>query len=148
MLIACPECAHEVSDRAKACPKCGFPIAEHVAEGRATAEAQAERESRTLTEHTTDCEPCKGRGFRVFTWTDDAGKEAQGFEWCACCHEKGRLPVVHSTGGYFAVEVDHVDAFVGGTLAVDSKHVTALGTDPPAPPSYPPAGTKADSSTS
>lgn len=146
MLIACPECAHEVSDRAKACPQCGFPIAEHVAEDRAAQQAQAERESRALTEHLTDCKPCKGRGFRMFTWTDEEGKEAQGFEWCAHCHEKGRLPVVHSAGGYFAVAVDHVDAFVRGELEAGSEHVTALGTEPPPPPSYPPAGT--DPSTS
>ena len=28
-LITCPECRVEVSDRALACPKCGFPVAEH-----------------------------------------------------------------------------------------------------------------------
>lgn len=27
-LIACPDCGREVSDAAKACPACGFPIAE------------------------------------------------------------------------------------------------------------------------
>ena len=27
-LIKCPECGQEVSDRSKACPKCGFPIEE------------------------------------------------------------------------------------------------------------------------
>jgi uncharacterized membrane protein YvbJ len=26
-LIACPECSHQVSDKAVACPKCGHPIA-------------------------------------------------------------------------------------------------------------------------
>ena len=25
-LIKCPECGKEISDRAKACPSCGFPI--------------------------------------------------------------------------------------------------------------------------
>ena len=25
-LITCPECGREVSDRAKTCPNCGFPI--------------------------------------------------------------------------------------------------------------------------
>ena len=25
-LIKCPECAHDVSDQAAACPQCGFPI--------------------------------------------------------------------------------------------------------------------------
>lgn len=27
-LKPCPECGHEVSDRAPACPSCGFPLAE------------------------------------------------------------------------------------------------------------------------
>lgn len=25
-LITCPECGREISDRAEACPNCGFPI--------------------------------------------------------------------------------------------------------------------------
>ena len=29
-LIKCPECGKDVSDKAKACPKCGYPIAEYV----------------------------------------------------------------------------------------------------------------------
>lgn len=146
MLIACPECTHEVSDRAVACPKCGFPIAEHCRQQRAVQQAQAERSSRTLTEAKTDCAPCEGRGFRVFTWTDDEGRDKQGFDWCTRCHEKGQLPVVHSSAGYFAVAVDHAEAFVRGELSADSEHVTALGSEPPAPPSYPPPGTKTDSS--
>ena len=35
VLIACPECERKVSDRAKACPDCGFPVSEHVAEAKA-----------------------------------------------------------------------------------------------------------------
>lgn len=35
-LIPCPECETSVSDRARACPKCGFPVAEEI--GRALAE--------------------------------------------------------------------------------------------------------------
>jgi uncharacterized membrane protein YvbJ len=26
-LIPCPECAHQVSDKAPSCPSCGYPIA-------------------------------------------------------------------------------------------------------------------------
>ena len=148
MLIACPECAHEVSDRAPSCPKCGFPIAEHVAEQRAVDAAERERTTRTLTEAHTDCAPCKGRGFVMFEGTDERGGKSQGFCWCERCQEKGRLPVVQSTGGYFAVAVDHVETFIAGELGVDSEHVTALGPESPPPPSYPPPGTKADSSTS
>jgi hypothetical protein len=32
-LINCPECGKEVSTAAKACPVCGFPVAEKVAQG-------------------------------------------------------------------------------------------------------------------
>jgi len=140
MLIACPECAHEVSDRAPACPKCGFPIAEHMAELRGQQAAEAERQSRRTTGHETDCGPCKGRGFRMLEWLDERGEARQGFEWCAACNETGRLPVVQSTGGYWSVAIAHVEAFVRGELPTDSPHVTALGPEPPPPPSYPAAG--------
>lgn len=39
-LISCPECSHRVSDQARACPACGFPLA-----GRAEP-AQAGKGSR------------------------------------------------------------------------------------------------------
>lgn len=29
-LITCPECGREISDKAAACPHCGFPIQEHL----------------------------------------------------------------------------------------------------------------------
>ena len=32
-LIKCPECGRQVSDKAKACPDCGFPIAENRPDG-------------------------------------------------------------------------------------------------------------------
>lgn len=141
MLIACPECAHEVSDRAPACPKCGFPVSVHVAEQQARQAALTERDTRRVTGEHTDCAPCKGRGFRLLEWLDEQGTKKNGFEWCAPCNESGRLPVVHSTGGYWAVAIAHVDAFVRGELPSDSPHVTALGPEPPPPPSYPaPAG--------
>lgn len=146
MLIACPECAHEVSDRAPACPRCGFPIATHVAEQRAVEAATLERTTRRLTDQQTDCAPCKGRGFRMLEWIDEQGAKKQGFEWCITCNETGRLPVVHSTGGYFSVAVEHVEAFVRGELPTDSPHVTALGSEPPPPPTYPPAGSGASHS--
>jgi len=28
-LVKCPECNHEISDKAKSCPNCSFPLAEH-----------------------------------------------------------------------------------------------------------------------
>ena len=38
-LIKCPECQHDVSDKAAACPKCGYPIAAY------TQSAQPQTES-------------------------------------------------------------------------------------------------------
>jgi len=140
MLIACPECAHEVSDRAPTCPRCGFPIATHVAEQRAAEAATLERTTRRVTGDHTDCAPCKGRGFRMLDYVDEQGTKKQGFEWCITCNETGRLPVVQSTGGYFSVALEHVEAFVRGELPTDSPHVTSLGPEPPPPPSYPAAG--------
>ncbi len=140
MLIACPECAHEVSDRAPACPKCGFPISEHMAEQRAQEADLQERRTRERTEDSTDCAPCKGRGFIMLETVDELGAKHPAFTWCGACHESGRLPVVRSSGGFWAVAIDHVEAFVGGELGPDSPHVTALGSEPPPPPSYPPAG--------
>ena len=32
MLVTCPECGNQVSDKAKACPKCGCPIDEILAQ--------------------------------------------------------------------------------------------------------------------
>jgi hypothetical protein len=137
MLIACPECAHEVSDRAAACPRCGFPIATHVAEQRAAEAATPERTTRRVTGDETDCPPCEGRGFRMLEHTDEKGAKKQGFGWCIACNESGRLPVVHSSGGYWSVSIEHVEAFVRGALPTDSPHVTAFGSEPPPPPSYP-----------
>ncbi len=31
-LIACPECKERISDRAVSCPRCGFPVQQHVAQ--------------------------------------------------------------------------------------------------------------------
>ncbi|MCD7946631.1 MAG: zinc ribbon domain-containing protein [Clostridiales bacterium] len=31
-LIACPECAKEVSEQAEACPHCGFPVSKYLKE--------------------------------------------------------------------------------------------------------------------
>lgn len=40
-LIACPECGQQVSTEAKACPACGYPLAERSGEAAASREAQA-----------------------------------------------------------------------------------------------------------
>ena len=40
-LIHCPECGREISDQAKACPGCGFPMDPQADETRRLAEARA-----------------------------------------------------------------------------------------------------------
>ncbi len=50
-LIHCPECDKEVSDRAKACPNCGFPIADYLQECEAWEEG-------ALTEPVPSCPIC------------------------------------------------------------------------------------------
>lgn len=40
-LIACPECGKEVSTAAKACPACGYPVAERQSPATLSPEAQA-----------------------------------------------------------------------------------------------------------
>ncbi len=140
-LVACPDCGHEVSDRAAACLKCGFPIAENLAEQRAADEAVLERSSRAKVDRTVDCPPCKGRGFEMLSWTEADGRKAQGFSWCEECDHSGHLPVVHSSAGYFGVAIESVDAFISGELHPDSAHVFALGVDLPPLPTLPVAGT-------
>jgi RNA polymerase subunit RPABC4/transcription elongation factor Spt4 len=34
MLLNCPECGGQVSDKAQACPSCGYPVAEILNQGR------------------------------------------------------------------------------------------------------------------
>lgn len=43
-LIICPECAHEVSDKANFCPNCGFPMAKRNADGTNNTESTASDE--------------------------------------------------------------------------------------------------------
>lgn len=51
-LIKCPECGHEISDRAESCPHCGFPIREELEkqkelERKAKSEREAEERKQT-----------------------------------------------------------------------------------------------------
>lgn len=43
-LIQCPECSREVSDRAVACPDCGFPIAAEFDQGQESTALVADKE--------------------------------------------------------------------------------------------------------
>lgn len=59
-LIKCPECGQQVSDKAKSCIHCGFPIEEHVEK---------------IEENKTTCQNCGSNNINP-----------RG--WCNCCGEK------------------------------------------------------------
>ena len=102
MLIPCPECARQVSDRAKACPDCGFPVSEHVAEQRELARKQAVLASRERVGE-IDCPRCEARGFVSFTETNEDGVTEQLFSWCSDCKHSGRVHQCRDLDGYYAV---------------------------------------------
>lgn len=135
MLIECPECERRVSDRAKACPDCGFPVAEETEAAAARERDRLERKSRKLAGE-VDCPFCAARGFRS---SKDPETGAELFQWCAVCERSGRVPLVHSTSGYHAVGFDAVDAFLAGD-EVDAEDARALGMKAPPPFLYPKAG--------
>lgn len=64
-MIECPECSSSVSDRAKACVNCGFPLGEHLGE-QVEIEA-AERFSKTL-----GANPDFSIGKQVANWSGTA----------------------------------------------------------------------------
>jgi hypothetical protein len=135
MLISCPECERQVSDRAVACPACGFPIAEHVA---AEAARAARAEERSTREHVgeVDCVACEARGFRM---VEPEGGGGQMFAWCVVCEHSGRVPLCRSTDGFFAVSWGTLDAFLRGEVDAGGD-VRALGAERPKGHRYPQAG--------
>jgi hypothetical protein len=136
MLVTCPDCGQKVSDRARACPGCGFPIAEHLAE-QVLADALATcRTSRTVLGE-VDCVPCEARGFRTIPATPDAPAL---FEWCSVCEHTGRVTRVRSSRGWFAVARLEVERFVGGARDEDGVLVRFLGPTEPPPHRYPKPG--------
>ncbi len=135
MLIACPECAHQVSDRAAACPQCGFPIAETVAAEKAAADAEAEKKTRTVVGE-VDCPSCEARGF---TTELDENERPTAFSWCPHCESSGRRPLVQSSRGFWAVAFGSLDAFLAGGDA-EAPNVVFLGETEPEGFRYPKAG--------
>jgi len=136
MLVTCPECGQKVSDRARACPGCGFPIAEHIAE-QALVDALATCRTTRAVLGEVDCVPCEARGFRTIPATTDSPAL---FEWCHVCEHTGRVALCRSTRGYFAVARIEVDGFVGGSREEDGDLVRFLGPTEPPPHRYPKAG--------
>ncbi len=109
MLVDCPECAHRVSDRAAACPQCGFPIAAEIAAAREKEATEADREQRERVGD-VDCAVCEARGFT----TEGPEDRPSAFSWCVTCEHSGRVPLVRSPKGYWAVGHASLDAFLGG----------------------------------
>ncbi len=128
MLIPCPECERQVSDRAKACPDCGFPVSEHVAEQREAARRQALLESRERVGE-IDCPRCEGRGFVNFTELDEDGVSQQVFAWCTDCKHSGRVHQCRDLDGYYAVSHAALEGFLAGALERDGEGVVFVGVE-------------------
>jgi hypothetical protein len=136
MLNPCPECERPVSDRAAACPGCGFPLAEQRAAQAAAAVMLRDRATRAHVGD-VDCTRCDARGFvRVPIGDDEEG----AFEWCLVCEHSGRVELCRSDRGYFAVDRVHVAAFLAGEHDDGDHHVVFLGADEPAAARYPAPG--------
>ena len=138
MLLPCPECGREVSDRAKACPTCGFPIVDELAAKARDNERTADVESRTRVGE-VDCPDCNARGF-VMTKIEHAdGSKGEGFLWCAQCQHSGRVHLFESTRGSWAVAMTREEAFIEGATAAEDG-IAFLGNDVPAGHRYDTAG--------
>lgn len=139
MLVRCPECNRDVSDRAASCPQCGFPIAEHLAAQAEQRRRDEDRASRAAVGE-VDCTICLARGFRTIPLVLADGKQREQFEWCRVCEHTGRVTLVKSARGYFAVARLHVEPFVAGSRDEGDDFVVFLGAGEPAPHKYPEAG--------
>ncbi len=138
VLVECPECKHQVSDRAPACPQCGFPVAASLAEERERAEAAADRAARSH-RGDVDCAACDARGFT----TEGKQDQPTAFSWCEHCQHSGRVPMVQSPKGYWAVAVGSLAAFVAGE-DLAPPYAVYLGTDAPQGHRYDRAGRRHD----
>lgn len=139
MLIPCPECERKVSDRAAACPECGFPIREWLAEREAEQRREQARKSRARVGD-VDCPECEARGFVLFEEADDAGVKRQAFTWCSACKHAGRVPQCRDSEGYWAVSHALLERFLAGELDPPSEGLTFLGSEQVLEHRYPQAG--------
>jgi len=139
MLIPCPECERQVSDRAKACPDCGFPIEEHLAEVRRLARREALVGSREYVGE-IDCPWCEARGFINETATDPSGETHTRFCWCVACKHSGRVHQCRDLDGYYAVSYAAREGFVSGAFDADAEGVVFVGAERVVTHRYPQAG--------
>jgi hypothetical protein len=140
VLLDCPECGKQVSDRASACPGCGFPIAEHLTLEREAKALELDRSSRVEVGE-ADCPHCEARGFSTKTVIKEDGRTGEQFGWCTHCEHSGRVVLVQSSRGYWAVAYARVAAFVAGETDGDAA-IVFLGAELPASHRYPVAGAR------
>ncbi|GEM_PF-1486181 len=127
MLISCPDCERKVSDRAKACPDCGLPVSEWVAEQTAARELEHARSTREEV-GLVDCPVCDARGFRHIVESTLAG-ETSSFNWCAECKHTGRVIQCRDSTGYYAVAHAQLAGFLAGTIDPGADGIHALGSE-------------------
>lgn len=70
-LIKCPECGREVSNKAKNCPSCGYPLIEDSIESKSTKDVSSDEEYLC-------CPKCKSREIHAEKSGFSAGKAAAG----------------------------------------------------------------------
>ena len=138
MLLPCPECGKQVSDRATSCPGCGFPIAEHLTSAREAEAVARDRSSRTEIGE-ADCPHCEARGLSSRKLVTDDGEEKVEYGWCHFCEHCGRVPLVRSDRGYWAVAFAQLAPFVAGEIDTHDG-IVFVGHEPPGPHRYPAAG--------
>ena len=138
-LIGCPGCGRQVSPRAKACPSCAFPIAEHLAEQQAATEAKARLATREQLGE-ADCPHCEARGFRMFEEKDDEGELKRVFSWCHHCEHSGRVHLCRDSAGYYAVSLPSLEAYLAGELPDEAEEIVFIGAEAPAEHRYEQAG--------
>ncbi len=126
MLIACPECERKVSDRAPACPECGFPIREWLAEQQAAERREHSRKTRERIGD-ADCPSCEARGFVVFSEIDQKGVTHQAFTWCSDCKHSGRIHQCRDAEGYWGVSDLLLERFLAGEIDPPIEGLVFLG---------------------
>jgi hypothetical protein len=144
VLLPCPECGKQISDRASACPGCGFPIAEHLTSEREAKAIELDRSTRTDAGE-ADCPHCEARGFVTAADVDDAGETKTSFSWCTHCEHSGRVALVRSGRGFWAVAHAQVATFLAGEIDAHES-IVFLGPEPPAGHRYPTGGKRYEGS--
>jgi len=135
MIISCPDCGRQVSDRATACPGCGFPICEDRTRREEAQRRVDDRSSRQVV-GVTDCRDCEARGFILTKARDVDDREVNIFYWCASCNHTGMVHLVQSLHGYWAVTAARLSDFTSGSLD-DGEGIAFIGSEHPGALRYP-----------